>query len=181
MKNGDHHHQQSNPPGMRSIEEFDFFNDKRTGPIETHTVPTSDAPLKEIIFPILQERPIPVISNPVLMFDTKLEYSDVGRNQNRLLITGDDRLMEALTEPERERERSEFLEVITMDPRGVEYTMRLKKWPAEMGGDAVVELGHEWFKLVSGNGLKKGDSVQGFGYRTNNNQFRLAIVIFKGS
>lgn len=178
MKKADHQQSRSARPGFRLIEEFDFFDENRTGPVAIHEVPALEAPLKEIIFPIVHQKPnLPV---PVLLFDTKLEYSDVGRNQNRLLITGDDRLMEALTEEERDRERSAFLEVIATDPCGVEHTMRLKRWPAAMGG-AVVELSHEWFKLVSGNRLKKGDSVQGWGYRTSNNQLRLAIGILRSS
>lgn len=112
---------------------------------------------------------------PKLLFEKRLEESDVRKNQNRLLITGSERLEAALTEEEMRmvESKTDELEVITTDPRGVDFKLRLKNWPSMR----VKVLKYEWFKLVAANGIKKGDTVQGWGYRAAGHQFRLAIKV----
>ncbi|KAG6402774.1 hypothetical protein SASPL_134987 [Salvia splendens] len=127
-----------------------------------------------------EEAPDPPEGNDlVFMFEKELTSTDVARNQNRLLITKRTslRLMAALTEEERGRVEvngGDNLRVVTTDPNGVEYILKLKRW----AGSSALVLKHEWGKLVRANGLQMGDSVVGWGYRVDD-EFRLFLYIIK--
>ncbi|KAL1540020.1 hypothetical protein AAHA92_24435 [Salvia divinorum] len=125
------------------------------------------------------EDPDPPKGNLVLMFEKKLTSSDVSRNHNRLLITKRSSLMAALTDEERGRvevDGGDNLRVVTTDPDGDEYILKLKRW----AGSGALVLIHEWGKLVRANGLEIGDSVQGWGYRTAiDAEFRLFLFTVK--
>ncbi|KAH6767605.1 hypothetical protein C2S52_018588 [Perilla frutescens var. hirtella] len=120
--------------------------------------------------------------HPILLFEKKLELSDV-LGSHRLLITKSDgeQLMAALTEEERGKvgiNKDDFLSVATTDnTHGVEYDLHLKMWPASR----AIVLIHQWTKLVTANGLQKGDSVQGWGYRKQDHKFCLALVVINKS
>ncbi|KAL1540045.1 hypothetical protein AAHA92_24458 [Salvia divinorum] len=126
-----------------------------------------------------QEGLHPPEGNLVLMFKKKLTSSDVSRNHNRLLITKRSSLMAALTEEERGRvevDGGDNLRVVTTDPDGDEYILKLKRW----AGSGALVLIHEWGKLVRANGLESGDSVQGWGYRIAiDGEFRLFLFTIK--
>ncbi|KAG6400537.1 hypothetical protein SASPL_137377 [Salvia splendens] len=127
-----------------------------------------------------EETPDPPEANDlVFMFEKELTCTDVARNHNRLLITkrASLKLMAALREEERGRVEAnggDNLRVLTTDPNGVEYMLKLKRW----SGSGALVLKHEWGKLVRANGLQMGDSVVGWGYRVDD-EFRLFLFIVK--
>lgn len=107
------------------------------------------------------------------LFLKKLEREDV----DRLYITDVafwSNLMFALNEQERAKVFDEhgFLRVSARDPSGTNYQLRVS------ASAASFVLDHEWSKFVSGNGLKEGDTVEGWGYRVGH-QLHLVITFSK--
>lgn len=133
------------------------------------------APLPEPILEAIQRRGG---ADPVFLFEKTLEQWDVERGQNRVYVTKSGKLIEALTEEERQKvdRDKDSLDIPTVDPYGNEYVMQLTRWHS-VGEDVIKR---DWSKLVRANELEAGDRVEGWGYRRDDDGiFCLALTIFK--
>ncbi|KAL0459907.1 UNVERIFIED_CONTAM: hypothetical protein Slati_0617900 [Sesamum latifolium] len=86
-------------------------------------------------------------TNPVFLYRKSLQHSDVRADQNRLFLTKCEKLMEYLTEEERNTaiERKEGLEVFAVDSHERKfYKLHLAKWPSL----TMMVLNSDWKKLV---------------------------------
>ncbi|KAI3450860.1 hypothetical protein Pfo_007525 [Paulownia fortunei] len=111
-------------------------------------------------------------TRPVFLYRKRLEESDVRPDQNRLFVTRSEKLMEFLTEDERNVviNTNEGLDFFAIDQQGKFYKLHLGKWTSLK----MLILNKEWKKLVLDNNMHKGDCVDIWGYRRND-QLCLAV------
>ncbi|KAL0389855.1 UNVERIFIED_CONTAM: hypothetical protein Scaly_0342600 [Sesamum calycinum] len=118
-------------------------------------------------------------TNPVFLYRKRLQHSDVRADQNRLFLTRCEKLMEFLTEEERNTAtgRKEGLEIFAVDSheRESSYKLHLAKWPSL----TMMVINSDWKKMVKKSNASAGDWVEIWGYRRNG-QLRFAVN-FRGS
>ncbi|KAL0431513.1 UNVERIFIED_CONTAM: hypothetical protein Sradi_0777300 [Sesamum radiatum] len=105
-------------------------------------------------------------TNPVFLYHKRLQHSDVWAHQNRLFLTRCEKLMEFLTEEERNtvNGRKQGLEVFAVDShdqREYFYKLHLAKWPSL----TMMVINSDWKKMVKNNNASTGDWVEIWGYR----------------
>ncbi|KAL0395819.1 UNVERIFIED_CONTAM: hypothetical protein Scaly_0030300 [Sesamum calycinum] len=106
-------------------------------------------------------------TNPVFLYHKKLQHSDVRADQNRLFLTRCEKLMEFLTEEERNivNDRKEGLEVFAVDSHDQRefYKLHLANWPSL----TMTVINSDWKKMVKKSNASTGDWVVIWGYRRN--------------
>ncbi|KAL6493755.1 hypothetical protein OROGR_032090 [Orobanche gracilis] len=113
-------------------------------------------------------------AKPFFLYRKQLEESDVKKNLNRLFVTGNKKTMEFLNEEERaavEDDKKRGFDFMGIDGMGRKYKLHLNKW----GSLDIIVINKEWNKIVVGNGAKRGDWVDLWGYRSDDGRFCLAI------
>ncbi|KAL2239208.1 UNVERIFIED_CONTAM: hypothetical protein Sindi_0562000 [Sesamum indicum] len=123
-------------------------------------------PLLEEIPRLLETIQLSNGTNPVFLYRKELKNSDVRADQNRLFLTKCEKLMEFLTEEERNivNGRKEGVEVLAVDSHEREfYKLHLAKWPSLM----MTVINSDWKKMVKRNNATAGDWVEIWGYRLN--------------
>ncbi|CAI9764148.1 unnamed protein product [Fraxinus pennsylvanica] len=136
-------------------------------------------PFPELLPPrILQQIQCNGGTQPIFLFKKMLTPSDVESGENRLFLSRKEKpirkLMEFLTEAERNEVERDGVEAPTIDPKGDHHVLELKRWPSV----PIFVLKKEWSKLVRENKLEKYDWIQLWGFRQNST-FRLAFNIKK--
>ncbi|KAL7105847.1 hypothetical protein ACP275_07G071500 [Erythranthe tilingii] len=120
-------------------------------------------------------------AGPVFLYRKKLEVSDIRSDQNRLMVNGEDKLLEFLTEEERkavliprdQETKPRGFELTGVDQNGKLYKLCYILW----GSLNKTAINKQWNKLVSEHNAKKGDTVEIWGYRLNNNENEPRFVI----
>ncbi|KAL8048507.1 hypothetical protein ABFX02_07G071400 [Erythranthe guttata] len=125
-------------------------------------------------------------AGPVFLYRKKLEVSDIRSDLNRLMVNREDKLLEFLTEEEREavliprdqETKPRGLKLTGVDQNGKLYKLCYILWES-LNKTAINK---QWNKLVSEHNAKKGDTVEIWGYRLNNNENepRFVVIFRKG-
>ncbi|KAK4421735.1 hypothetical protein Salat_2124100 [Sesamum alatum] len=119
-------------------------------------------------------------TNPVFLYRKRLENSDIQPHQNRLFLTRCEKLMEFLTEEERNavNGRKEGIEVFAVDSHDKQelYKLHLVRWPSLK----MIVINSDWKKIVDNNRPRAGDWVEIWGYRRNG-QLHFAVNFKKGA
>ncbi|KAL8555268.1 hypothetical protein ACS0TY_003177 [Phlomoides rotata] len=104
------------------------------------------------------------VTEPVFLYQKKLEHSDTTKTHNRLFVNKRERLEKFLNEEESRivNDTTKGLEkIVCVDARGNLYHLGLKIWPSL----SQMVINSEWFKLVKENNVEHGDWIQIWGYR----------------
>ncbi|KAL8048505.1 hypothetical protein ABFX02_07G071200 [Erythranthe guttata] len=120
-------------------------------------------------------------AGPVFLYRKKLEVSDIRSDLNRLMVNREDELLEFLTEEEREavlippdqETKPRGLKLTGVDQNGKLYKLCYILWES-LNKTAINK---QWNKLVSEHNAKKGDTVEIWGYRLNNNENEPRFVV----
>ncbi|EYU31488.1 hypothetical protein MIMGU_mgv1a026308mg [Erythranthe guttata] len=120
-------------------------------------------------------------AGPVFLYRKKLEVSDIRSDLNRLMVNREDKLLEFLTEEEREavliprdqETKPRGLKLTGVDQNGKLYKLCYILWES-LNKTAINK---QWNKLVSEHNAKKGDTVEIWGYRLNNNENEPRFVV----
>lgn len=111
---------------------------------------------KETATPTAADSPPPI--PPIWLFKKRLNLSDANVVLRQLVVEECSEAMRGVLARLVEERRSHYVRVMAKDPNEAVYELRFMNYAR---GTHV--LFHQWGHIVAANGLKKGDTVEGWG------------------